>query len=145
MDSDSSRLIAKRYALVRALGRGGMGVVWEGRDTLLNRQCAVKEVVLPAGLPQADRERQLVRTAREARTAAQLNHPSVVAVYDVVEEEGRPWIIMELVRAPSVEEVVATMGALPVRQAADVGRQVLSALVRSEAHTSELQSREKLV
>lgn len=133
MDSDSSRLIAKRYALVRALGRGGMGVVWEGRDTLLNRQCAVKEVVLPAGLPQADRERQLVRTAREARTAAQLNHPSVVAVYDVVEEEGRPWIIMELVRAPSVEEVVATMGALPVRQAADVGRQVLSALVAAHA------------
>ncbi|MGI5274572.1 serine/threonine-protein kinase [Nonomuraea sp. CA-218870] len=129
MESDSSRLIAKRYQLVRALGRGGMGVVWEGHDTLLNRQCAVKEVVLPEGLPQADRERQLVRTAREARTAAQFNHPSVVAVYDVVEEDGRPWIIMELVRAPSVEEVVATMGALPVRQAADVGRQVLSALV----------------
>ncbi|MFG1942533.1 protein kinase [Nonomuraea sp. NPDC048826] len=129
MDADSSRLIAKRYQLVRALGRGGMGVVWEGHDTLLNRQCAIKEVVLPAGLPEADRERQLVRTAREARTAAQLNHPSVVAVYDVVEEDGRPWIVMELVRAPSVEEVVATMGALPVRQAADVGRQVLSALL----------------
>lgn len=129
MDADSGRLIAKRYELVRALGRGGMGVVWEGHDTLLDRQCAVKEVVLPAGLPDADQERQLVRTAREARTAAQFNHPSVVAVYDVVEEDGRPWIIMELVRAPSVEEVVATMGALPVRQAADVGRQVLSALV----------------
>ncbi len=129
MVSDSSRLIAKRYELLRELGRGGMGVVWEGHDTLLNRQCAIKEVVLPEGQPRAEQERQLVRTAREARTAAKLNHPAVVAIYDVVEEDGRPWIIMELVHASSVEEVVATSGALPVRQAADVGRQVLSALV----------------
>ncbi|GGO77378.1 serine/threonine-protein kinase [Nonomuraea cavernae] len=128
MVSDSTPLIARRYQLLRELGRGGMGVVWEGRDTLLNRQIAVKEVLLPEGLPRADQERQLLRTAREARTAARLNHPSVVAIYDVVEEDGRPWIIMELVRHPSVEEVVATSGALPVRQAADVGRQVLSAL-----------------
>ncbi|MEU7746061.1 serine/threonine-protein kinase [Nonomuraea sp. NPDC049158] len=128
MVSDSNRLVAKRYQLLRELGRGGMGVVWEGRDTLLNRQIAVKEVLLPEGLPRADQERQLLRTAREARMAARLNHPSVVAIYDVVEEDGRPWIIMELVRYPSVEEVVATSGALPVRQAADVGRQVLSAL-----------------
>ncbi|MEU8248804.1 serine/threonine-protein kinase [Nonomuraea sp. NPDC048916] len=128
MVSDSTPLIAGRYQLLRELGRGGMGVVWEGRDTLLNRQIAVKEVLLPEGLPRADQERQLLRTAREARTAARLNHPSVVAIYDVVEEDGRPWIIMELVRHPSVEQVVATTGALPVRQAADVGRQVLSAL-----------------
>jgi hypothetical protein len=128
MVSDSNRLVAKRYQLVRELGRGGMGVVWEGRDTLLNRQIAVKEVLLPEGMPRADQERQLLRTAREARMAARLSHPSVVAIYDVVEEDGRPWIIMELVRHPSVEEVVATSGALPVRQAADVGRQVLSAL-----------------
>ncbi|HUR01151.1 MAG TPA: serine/threonine protein kinase, partial [Nonomuraea sp.] len=89
MVSDSNRLVAKRYQLLRELGRGGMGVVWEGRDTLLNRQIAVKEVLLPAGLPRADQERQLLRTAREARMAARLNHPSVVAIYDVVEEDGR--------------------------------------------------------
>jgi serine/threonine protein kinase len=128
MVSESTPLVAGRYRLLRELGRGGMGVVWEGRDTLLNRQIAIKEVLLPPGLPRADRERQLLRTAREARMAARLNHPSVVALYDVVEEDGRPWIVMELVRHPSVEEVVATTGALPVRQAADVGRQVLSAL-----------------
>lgn len=128
MVSESTPLIAGRYQLLRELGRGGMGVVWEGRDTLLNRQIAIKEVLLPDGLPRADQERQLLRTAREARTAAKLNHPSVVAIYDVVEADGRPWIIMELVRHPSVEEVVAKTGALPIRQAADVGRQVLSAL-----------------
>ncbi|MFC7583090.1 protein kinase [Nonomuraea antimicrobica] len=105
-----------------------MGVVWEGRDTLLNRQVAIKEVLLPEGLSPGDQERQLLRTAREARTAAKLNHPSVVAVYDVVEEGGRPWIVMELVSHPSLEQVVLGTGALPVREAADVGRQVLSAL-----------------
>ncbi|MFI6504265.1 serine/threonine-protein kinase [Nonomuraea typhae] len=124
----SERLVARRYQLLRELGRGGMGVVWEGRDTLLNRQIAIKEVLLPEGVPPADRERQLMRTAREARTAARLNHSSVVAIYDVVEEDGRPWIIMELIRARSIEEIVAGTGALPIPQAADVGRQVLSAL-----------------
>ncbi|NUT08857.1 MAG: serine/threonine protein kinase, partial [Nonomuraea sp.] len=128
MVSESNRLVARRYQLLRELGRGGMGVVWEGYDTLLNRQVAIKEVLLPEGLSPGDQERHLLRTAREARTAAKLNHPSVVAVYDVVEEGGRPWIVMELVANPSLEEVVATSGALPVRQAADVGRQVLSAL-----------------
>ncbi|MEW9553089.1 serine/threonine-protein kinase [Nonomuraea sp. NPDC050783] len=133
MVSDSNRLIARRYELVRELGRGGMGVVWEGRDTLLNRQVAIKEVVLPDGLSPGDRERQLVRTVREARTAAKLNHPGVVAIYDVVEEDGRPWIVMELLRCPTVEEVVLSTGALPIREAADVGRQVLSALRAAHA------------
>ncbi|MEU6720073.1 serine/threonine-protein kinase [Nonomuraea sp. NPDC046802] len=128
MVSDSNQLIAGRYQLLRELGRGGMGVVWEGRDTLLNRQVAIKEVLLPDTLSPGDQERQLLRTAREARTAAKLNHPSVVAVYDVVEEGGRPWVVMELIRHPSIEQIVLTSGALPVREAADVGRQVLSAL-----------------
>ncbi|AQZ69850.1 hypothetical protein BKM31_57870 [[Actinomadura] parvosata subsp. kistnae] len=110
-----------------------MGVVWEGRDTLLNRQVAIKEVLLPDTLSSGDRERQLLRTAREARTAAKLNHPSVVAVYDVIEEDGRPWIVMELVSHPTVEQVVLTSGALPVREAAELGRQVLSALRTAHA------------
>ncbi|MGP3958996.1 serine/threonine-protein kinase [Nonomuraea sp. 3N208] len=133
MVSEDSRLIARRYELVRELGRGGMGVVWEGRDTLLNRQVAIKEVVLPDGLSPGDQERQLMRTVREARTAAKLNHPSVVALYDVVEEGGRPWIVMELLSHPTVEQVVLSTGALPVREAADVGRQVLSALKAAHA------------
>ncbi|HEX4816524.1 MAG TPA: protein kinase [Nonomuraea sp.] len=133
MVSDSNRLIARRYELVRELGRGGMGVVWEGRDTLLNRQVAIKEVVLPKGLSPGDRERQLMRTVREARTAAKLNHPAVVGIYDVVEEGSRPWIVMELLNCPTVEEVVLSTGALPVREAADVGRQVLSALKAAHA------------
>nr|SBO99486.1 serine/threonine protein kinase [Nonomuraea gerenzanensis] len=108
-------------------------MVWEGHDTLLNRQVAIKEVLLPDSLSPGDKERQLLRTAREARTAAKLNHPSVVAVYDVIEEDGRPWIVMELVSHPTVEQVVLTTGALPVREAADLGKQVLSALRTAHA------------
>ncbi|GAA3441013.1 serine/threonine-protein kinase [Planomonospora venezuelensis] len=118
------REIAGRYRLLRELGRGGMGAVWEAHDTLLNRPVAVKEVLLPPNLAPAEHERQLVRTAREARTAAKLNHPGIVAVYDVAEEDGRPWIVMELVRARGLDEV----GLLPVRQVAEIGRQVLAAL-----------------
>ncbi|WP_449061292.1 serine/threonine-protein kinase [Planomonospora algeriensis] len=117
-------MIAGRYRLMRELGRGGMGVVWEGHDTLLDRPVAVKEVLLPPHLSPAEQERQLTRTSREARTAARLNHHGIVAVYDVAEEDGRPWIIMELVRARGLDEV----GTLPVPQVAAIGRQVLSAL-----------------
>jgi len=101
-----------------------MGVVWEGHDTLLNRPVAVKEVLLPPNLSPAEHQLQLTRTSREARTAARLNHRGIVAIYDVAEQDGRPWIIMELVRARGLDEV----GPLPVRAVADIGRQVLSAL-----------------
>ncbi|GAA3422414.1 hypothetical protein GCM10018952_73580 [Streptosporangium vulgare] len=101
-----------------------MGVVWEGYDTLLNRSVAVKEVLLPPNLSPAEHQVQLTRTSREARTAARLNHRGIVAIYDVAEQDGRPWIVMELVRARGLDEV----GLLPVHQVADIGRQVLSAL-----------------
>ncbi|MFD0890466.1 serine/threonine-protein kinase, partial [Streptosporangium algeriense] len=120
----SERVVAGRYRLLRELGRGGMGVVWEGHDILLDRPVAVKEVLLPPNLAPAEHERQLTRTSREARTAARLNHRNIVAVYDVAEQDGRPWIVMELVRARGLDEA----GVLPVRQVAEIGRQVLSAL-----------------
>ncbi|MEU4405635.1 serine/threonine-protein kinase [Streptosporangium sp. NPDC023963] len=120
----SERVVAGRYRLLRELGRGGMGVVWEGYDILLNRSVAVKEVLLPPNLSPAEHQVQLTRTSREARTAARLNHSGIVAIYDVAEQDGRPWIVMELVRARGLDEV----GLLPVRRVADIGRQVLSAL-----------------
>ncbi|RBQ19818.1 hypothetical protein DP939_14005 [Spongiactinospora rosea] len=129
---DGERLIARRYRLSSALGQGGMGVVWHGHDTLLNRPIAVKEVVLSPGLPPVERERHLLRTTREARTAARLNHPGIVQIYDVVEEDGRPWIIMELVDAQPLDEIVRLTGPVPVRLLSDIGRQILSAL--SAAH-----------
>jgi hypothetical protein len=126
---DGERLIARRYRLVRKIGQGGMGVVWEGQDTLLNRSVAIKEVLLPPGLPPADHERQLLRTTREARTAARINNPAIIQIYDVAEQDGRPWIVMELVKAQSLDEIVEQQGPVPARELGGLGRQVLSALV----------------
>ena len=102
-----------------------MGTVWRARDELLDREVAVKEVRLPSTVSDAERANSYQRTLREARTAARLSHPGVAAVYDVVEELGRPWIVMELVPARSLDRVVAEDGPLSPWRAADMGRQCL--------------------
>ncbi|MFC4910308.1 serine/threonine-protein kinase [Actinomadura gamaensis] len=122
------RLLASRYRLDAVVGRGGMGTVWRARDLTLHREVAVKEVVLPPGLTDREREVLYERTLREARASARLNHPAVVVVHDVVEEDGRPWIVMELVLAPSLQDVLDREGPLPHRRVADIGMQMLGAL-----------------
>ncbi|MFG2085361.1 MULTISPECIES: protein kinase [unclassified Spirillospora] len=101
------QLIAGRYELIEVLGRGGMGAVWRARDRTLGREVAVKEVSLPQGLDDAQVERTYARTFREARSAARLDHHGIVTVHDVVEEGGRPWIVMQFVRAEALDAVVA--------------------------------------
>ncbi|MFB4313216.1 protein kinase [Actinomadura sp. 21ATH] len=105
-----------------------MGTVWQAHDEVLGRDVAVKEVILPHGLTDEERSVHHKRTFREARTAARLGHPGVVTVYDVVEEDGRPWIIMELIHARSLDQVIKQEGPLEVRRAAEIGRQMLAAL-----------------
>src|SRR5260370_9743153 len=92
-----ARFIGGRYRLAGSIGRGNMGVVWRARDELLGRDVAVKEIRLPADLSEAERNNLCQRTLREARSVARLSHPAVATVYDVVEEFGRPWIVMELI------------------------------------------------
>ena len=92
----AERLIAGRYRLGTVLGRGGMGDVWRAHDELLNRDVAVKELVWPPSLSEDERLAACRRATREARVAARLSHRNVVRVFDVVEEDGRPWIVMEL-------------------------------------------------
>ncbi|MGH3242071.1 MAG: serine/threonine-protein kinase, partial [Spirillospora sp.] len=122
------RLLARRYRLVTQVGRGGMGTVWQAHDEVLGRDVAVKEVILPHGLTDEERAVHHKRTFREARTAARLGHPGVVTVYDVVEEDDRPWIIMELIKARSLDLVIKQEGPLEVHRAAEIGRQMLAAL-----------------
>jgi hypothetical protein len=134
MPEDRLRVLAGRYQLRARLGEGGMGVVWQAWDPRLHQAVAIKEVTLPAHLPAGERERRLRRTLREARMAAALRtHPGIVPVYDVVEEDGRPWIIMELVGGPSLAEVIKAEGRLPEPRAARIARQVITALVAAEA------------
>jgi len=133
-------VVAGRYRLISALGNGGMGTVWLAEDDLLSRQVAVKEVSPPADMTERERGLLRERTLREARTAARLSHPNVVTIYDVVEDDGQPWIVMELVPARSLRDVVQAAGPLTVQQAAGVGLQILAAL--SAAHALGIMHRD---
>jgi hypothetical protein len=127
------RLIAGRYRLLSPLGQGGMGTVWRAEDELLGREVAVKEVLIPAGLPEAEREQLRERTRREARHAARLDSPHAVTVYDVVEQDGQPFLVMELVEAQTLSHVVRSTGPLPPDRVAEIGLAVLSALDAAHA------------
>ncbi|GLZ13678.1 hypothetical protein Acsp04_39130 [Actinomadura sp. NBRC 104425] len=120
--------LAQRYHLLSVVGRGGMGTVWRAYDEMLDRDVAVKEVRLPEGLTLGERRVLCRRLIDEARATAALRHPGVVVVHDVVIEDGRPWIIMEYLRARSLHHVIAEDGPLSPRRAAEVGYAVLSVL-----------------
>ncbi|SHM95268.1 serine/threonine-protein kinase [Cryptosporangium aurantiacum] len=134
MADTQQTVLAGRYRLVDQLGRGGMGTVWRAHDELLDRDVAVKEVLLPPGVDDETRNDLLERTKREARAAARLSHPNVVTVFDVVEVEGRPWIVMELVKARGLNQIVRDEGPLPPERVASIGVQLLNAL--GVAHAS---------
>ncbi|WP_425558099.1 protein kinase domain-containing protein [Cryptosporangium japonicum] len=105
-----------------------MGTVWRAFDELLRREVAVKEVLLPAGIPAPERAVLCERTLREARAAAALNHPAVIRVYDVVNDGDRPWIVMELLDAASLADTLRDEGPLPYDRVAEIGLAVLGAL-----------------
>lgn len=127
-ESGSERVIAGRYSLLSPLGAGGMGTVWRAYDKVLHREVAIKEVRAPAGLAASDIDRMYTRLEREAWAAARVAHPNVVTVYDVAMEEGRPWIVMELVRGQSLADLLKTEGRLSPQRAASIGLEVLAAL-----------------
>ena len=124
----AGRRVANRYELNGELGHGGMGVVWRATDTLLGRQVALKEVDLPRGVEAGDREALRARVSREARAAARLSHPGVVTVYDIAHDGDHDFIVMELVSAPTLEELVRTGGPLAPERAARLGLGLLDAL-----------------
>ncbi|MZE80429.1 protein kinase, partial [Streptomyces sp. SID5475] len=104
-----------------------MGTVWRARDEVVDREVAVKEPRVPDQLSEQERQTVYQRMRREARSAAAIDHPSVVTVHDVVVEDGRPWIVMELVRGQSLGDRLGE-GTLDPREAARIGLAVLGAL-----------------
>jgi hypothetical protein len=121
-------VLARRYHLIAPLGRGTMGVVWEAYDLAVHRKVAVKEVVLPPDMSQHDREVSRERAQREARAISQLAHPNVIAFYDLVEEHGHPWVVMELVNSRSLADQIRSDGPMPQQRIATLALAVLGAL-----------------
>ena len=122
------RRVADRYVLEEILGRGGMGVVWRARDTLLQRPVAVKEIEFPAAPGVQDLDVVKQRAMREARNAAALSHSNVVSVYDTIHEDGRAYIVMEFVAAPTLATLIERDGPMAPEAAAAIALDVLDAL-----------------
>src|SRR5262245_37075341 len=110
-----------------------MGTVWLATDEMLHRDVAVKEMVPPPGLSADERTNLGRRTPRGRRAPARLNHLNVVRVYDLVDNVGAPWIVMEYVPARSLQEAIRQEGPLPPARVAEIGLAVLSALQAAHA------------
>lgn len=126
--STPSTLVAERYRLVTLLGSGGMGVVWQAWDELLERRVALKMLRTQPELTDDEREVATNRAMREARIAAGLHHPNVVPVFDVVEHENQPCIVMQLIESTPLSVLLREHGTLTPRETARIGAQVSSAL-----------------
>lgn len=124
----TGRLLADRYRLGEVLGRGGMGTVWRAVDETLGRTVAVKELRFPGNVDEDEKRRLVTRTLREAKATARIRTNGAVTVYDVVKEDDRPWIVMELVEGRSLSDAIREDGPLPPRRAAEVGLAVLDVL-----------------
>lgn len=122
------RLLAGRYRLGEVLGRGGMGTVWRAVDETLGRTVAVKELRFPSAIDDDEKRRLITRTLREAKAIARIRNNGAVTVYDVVDEDDRPWIVMELIEGKSLAEAVREDGVLTPRRAAEVGLAILDVL-----------------
>ncbi|WP_275406741.1 serine/threonine-protein kinase [Actinomadura bangladeshensis] len=133
MNGDRLIPLARRYRLLSVVGRGGMGTVWRAYDEMLDRDVAVKEVHLPPRITQSERRVMCRRLLAEARATAALRHPGVVAVHDLIIEDGRPWIVMEFLESCSLNRLVTEDGPLGVRRTAEIGAAVLSVLRASHA------------
>ncbi|WP_030059221.1 MULTISPECIES: serine/threonine-protein kinase [Streptomyces] len=128
----TGRLLAGRYRLNGVLGRGGMGTVWRAEDEMLGRTVAVKELRMNASVDEDEKHRLITRTLREAKATARIRHNSAVTVFDVVDEDDRPWIVMELVESRSLADVIREDGPLAPARAAEIALDVLGVL--SAAH-----------
>ncbi|MCM6775533.1 serine/threonine protein kinase [Nocardia sp. CDC159] len=124
----SDRLIAGRYRLGDPIGTGAMGVVWRASDVRLRRTVAVKQLLLAPGLTRSQAVEAKMRAMREGRIAARLHHPNAVTVFDVAEEDGQPWLVMEFVDAPSLAALMREQGPMDPQQVARIGAKVAAAL-----------------
>jgi len=133
--SAEPHVVAGRYRLDERIGSGGMGVVWRGHDTVLNRTVAVKQLLLGPGLSPSDADESRARAMREGRIAARLQHQHAINVFDVAlgpdlegSQDSQPWLVMEYLPSRSLADVLTEQGSLPPLEVARIGRQIADAL-----------------
>ncbi|WP_020668335.1 serine/threonine-protein kinase [Amycolatopsis nigrescens] len=131
--SDEGRLVAGRYRVIKRIGTGAMGAVWQAQDEILHRTVAIKQLLLQPGLEENEAEDARQRTMREGRIAARLHHPNAITVFDVVtDDNGQPCLIMEYLQSTSLAAELQARKTLPPIEVARIGAQVAAAL--KEAH-----------
>ncbi|RBM13564.1 serine/threonine protein kinase [Prauserella sp. PE36] len=131
--SDEGRLVAGRYRVIKRIGTGAMGAVWQAQDEVLHRTVAIKQLLLQPGLEDHEAEDARARTMREGRIAARLHHPNAISVFDVVtDDNGQPCLIMEYLASTSLAQELQQRKTLPPIEVAKIGAQVAAAL--KEAH-----------
>jgi len=131
--SEEGRVVGGRYRLDRRIGSGAMGVVWQAYDERLRRAVAVKQLRLEPGLDPAEADEARQRAMREGRIAARLHHPNAVSVFDVVDEDDAPWLVMEYVPSRSLAAEMSHRKTLPPEEVGRIGAQVAHALVAAHA------------
>jgi len=117
-----------RYEILDELGRGAMGVVYKARDPELDRLVALKVMLPPPGLDTTALQQRRDRFQREGRAAARLTHPNIVTLYDVGEDQGHAFLVMELLQGQSLDQLLLIRRALPLDQVVTIGEQVAHAL-----------------
>ncbi|MCY9787736.1 protein kinase [Nocardiopsis sp. EMB25] len=131
--SSDGRSSVGRYELRERLGAGGMGTVWRAWDPALQRDVAVKEVLLPEGMDPDARAEAHARSMREAQATARINSTAVVAVHDVLDDGESPWIVMELLSGASLQQHLDAHGPMTVTRVEEVARSVLDGLRAAHA------------
>jgi serine/threonine-protein kinase len=126
---DAGSLLAGRYEMGRRIGAGGVGQVWSAHDAVLGREVAIKVQEIDPDLDRAAYE----RFVREARSAAALQHPNVVTIFDSGTDRDTAFLVMELLPGPTLDRYVAQHGPLPERDAVTLAEQVASGLARRTA------------
>jgi serine/threonine protein kinase len=136
----AGRLVDGRYGLRSLLGRGGMGIVWLAEDELLRRPVALTQIIPNDPTSEASRKAARLRAVGEARAAARVRHDGVVGIHDVVKDDGRPWIVMELLSGQTLAKTLDAEGPLPVGQVIRIGLRLLDAL--REIHRADIVHRD---